>query len=235
MRLRRLIGSLLATTLVATPLAIAVAAAPASAATPVTTRVVMEVSKKAATYKDRISVSGQVQGQLSDGSWAQLPYDTGGVTLQFLAAGTSTWRTLQSDSSGDSFYFYPVGVSGKGTYRVAYAGGTYDDYQFGTSEARSAINVQRKISYAGFSGRKAGIKGKVAPAGKTKIVIQKKQGRKYKKFKSVRTKATGRFTVVLPAPRRGKFHWKIIFVSNRQFASTTLRGTTSRSLYRASR
>jgi hypothetical protein len=226
MNARRTIGSVLATALAATSLGVVATAAPASAATVVPTRVVMQVSKPTATYQDKVSGTGQVQGQNADGTWGSLPYGSGGAALQFLPKGSATWQTLQTDDSASSFYFYPVVAQGTGTFRVAYAGGAYQDYQFTVSESSKALKVERKLTTKTISGKRAGFKGKLSPAAKTKITVFKKQGKKFKKFKTLRSNGKGRFTVVLPAPRRGKFHWKIVFKGNSQFAPSAIKGST---------
>jgi hypothetical protein len=230
MNARRIIGSLLAAAVASTSMAVLATATPAAADTIVTTRVVVQVSKTIAVYGDKISVDGQVQGLTSTGQWATLPYDTGGVTLQFRANGSSVWRTLQSDSSGNSFYFYPVAVSGSGTIRVAYAGGGIADegVTFKSSQTAKALKAQRKLTAATFSGRKTGVKGKVAPASRVKVTVFKKKGKKYKKFKVLRTKANGSFKVFLPAPRSGKFRWKVVFKGNKTFAPSIVKLTTYR-------
>ncbi len=48
----------------------------------------------------------------------------------------------------------------------------------------------------------------------------KKQGKKWKKFKTVRTNKKSRFAVYLPAPRRGKYFWRIQIASSKAFATT---------------
>jgi hypothetical protein len=233
MRTRRLIGSLLTTALVTSTIGVIATAAPASAATVVATRVVMQLSKTNTTVGDKISVTGQVQGQGTDGSWGQLPYDSGSASLQFLPKGGSSWQTLETDDQGYSFYFYPVRVTRPGTFRVSYAGGTNDanydgtiDYQFNPASADKAPKVQRKLKYKEVPGRKAGIQGKVAPKAKLKIVVLKKVGKKYKKFKSVRTSRAGAFKIILPAPRNGRWYWRIVFPGTKGYAPSVVSGST---------
>lgn len=233
MRTRRLIGSLLVTVLAATTLSAVATAAPASAAVVAPTRVVMKLSKSSMEVNTKISVTGEVQGQAPDGSWGTLPYGSGSAVLQFLPKGSSTWRTVQSDDQGYSFYFYPVRVTGPGTFRVAYSGGTYDsnydgtpEYQFTASSSDKTPKVQRKLSYKEVPGRQAGIQGKVAPKAKLKIVVLKKVGKKFKKFKVARTTGSGAFRIILPAPRRGNWYWKIIFSGSKGFAPSVVSGRT---------
>lgn len=233
MRTRRLLGSLLIAALGTTTLSIVGAAAPASAATVAPTRVVMKLSKSTAEANDKISVTGEVQGQAPDGSWGTLPYGTGSATLQFLPKGSSTWSTVETDDQGYSFYFYPVRVTGPGTFRVAYSGGTYDsnydgtpEYQFTASAADKTPKVQRKVTWKEVPGRKTGIQGKIAPKSVVKIVVLKKVGKKYKKFKTLRSTRTGAFKVILPAPRNGKWFWRINFMGSKGFATSVIAGNT---------
>ena len=88
--------------------------------------------------------------------------------------------------------------------------------------------MTRKLNYQEVPGNKTGIKGKMAPGGKAKITVLKKQGKKYKKYKKLSTSKSGRFTVVLPAPRKGQWHWKIIFAGNSTFAPSVVKGSTYR-------
>ncbi|GAA4714508.1 hypothetical protein [Nocardioides conyzicola] len=227
MHVRRLIGSLLATTLAATALTAVATSAPASAATTVPTRVTIQVSQKKAEYNDKISVTGSVQGQNSDGTWGTLPYGSGSATLQFLPKGSSTWKSLQSEADGNTFYFYPVPVKATGTLRVVYSGGTYGDYQFTPSTSSSkSLKVTRKLTYKEVPGRRTGIQGKISPAARIKVVIQKKVGKKYRHFKTVKTARSGKFKIILPAPRNGRFYWKITFTGNKTFVPRVVKGST---------
>lgn len=204
MRARRLIGSALAAALATTTLGLVSAAAPASAATVVTTQVVVNLSQPKAQYGDKISLSGEVQGQTADGQWGRLPYSSGPVTLQFLPKGSGTWQTLQTDDDGSSFYFYPVSATTSGTYRVAYAGGTYQDYQFSPSVGDKAIKGYRDLRDKKVShGQKFFIKGNVNPkAGKVFVERKLSKHGKWKRLTKLRTK-NGKFTVRLPLPARG--------------------------------
>ncbi|GAA1808837.1 hypothetical protein GCM10009795_062600 [Nocardioides hankookensis] len=233
MRVRRHLGSLLIAALATTTLSVVGTAGAASAATVAPTRVVMKLSQNTAEANDKISVTGEVQGQASDGSWGTLPYGTGSATLQFLPKGSSTWRTIETDDQGYSFYFYSVRVTGPGTFRVAYGGGTYDsnydgtpEYQFTASSSDKTPRVTRKLSYKEVPGRKTGIQGKIAPKAKVKIVVLKKVGKKYKHFRTLHSARNGAFKVVLPAPRRGKWFWRINFMGSKGFATSVVSGHT---------
>lgn len=227
MRVRRLLASVVTVGLVA-PAAAIVATSGTTASAATATRIVsgstdrgwLSVSKYSsqpgpAVYgTDRISLSINVQ----DANGAQV-YD-GGLTVQRLDKGSSSWKTVASSSSA---YLYDTITSYKtATYRVLYAGTA----EYSASSAAAGVKAQRKLDINTLSGRKAGFKGKLSPKAKTKIVVQKKVGKKYKKFKTLKSNKKGRFTVVLPAPRKGKFFWKITFKGSKGFASSTLKGNT---------
>lgn len=225
MRTRRFLGSLIAAAVVATPLAVVATAAPAAAATP--TKVVLKLSSVKARFGDNISVTGQVKGQTASG-WQQVPYGSGSATLQFKSHKSSSWKTLETDSSGDSFYFYPVRVPGPGSVRVVFSGGAASGAEFNPADAAKTLKVQRKISWKENTGRQLGIHGKIAPKAKVKISVLKKQGKKFRPYKTVRSNAKGRYKVVLPAPRSGTWRWKIIFRGTKGYQDTAVTGRTYR-------
>ena len=121
--------------------------------------------------------------------------------------------------------------AGTRSYRVAYSGGTGG---YPTTCLRPDVGVVRRsrASSASCTTRRIvrqadRLQGQgLAAAAKTKIIVLKKHGKKWKKFKTVRTHKKGRFTVVLPAPRRGKFYWRIVFAGDRPFAPSAVQGTT---------
>jgi hypothetical protein len=71
------------------------------------------------------------------------------------------------------------------------------------------------------------IKGKVTPDYNRKpIKVQKKVGKKWKKFKTFKTSRSGKFSFKLPAPRRGKWTWKISVKGDASFAGWSTTGKT---------
>ncbi|MBC9733519.1 hypothetical protein [Nocardioides marmotae] len=230
MRVRRLLAAVLTTGLIAPAAAVVATAGPAAAAT--ATQIVsgsegrswLTVNKYtsipgAAVYKrDSISLSINVV----DANGQQV-YD-GGITVQRQVKGQSGWKTI---AQSDTAYLYDtIKVVGTATYRVTYGGnGTY-----APSTAQGSVKAQRNVEIAGISGRKTGFEGKVSPKAKIKIVVDKKVGKKWKKFRTAATNAKGRFRVTLPAPKRSgaKFHWRITFKGSKGFAATKIKGTTYR-------
>ncbi|KQW42985.1 hypothetical protein ASC77_22035 [Nocardioides sp. Root1257] len=231
MRTRRFIGSLLATAVAASTVGVAVTSAPASAATTVQTRIVSGSSgkpvissySKSPAYGDSLSISVNVEA-LIDGTWQQIYNGPVSVTEQ--VTGTAA-RAVASSTS--AYVYDSVPAHGRAVYTVSYGGGTggYPEYTYAPSSASySVTSVQRKLSTSTLSGKHAGFKGKISPAKKLKIVVFKKHGKKFKKFKTLKTSKSGRFTVVLPAPRRGKFFWRVVFTGDKRFAPSVIQGNT---------
>ena len=236
MRARRLIGSAIATTLAATTLGF-VGTGSAHGVETVQTRIVPGSSSrpvlssysKPLKYGQSISISVNVEGFI-DGMWQQI-YN-GPLTVTETVVGKAA-RTVAATTS--SAYLYDsVPARGKAVYTINYGGGTggYPQVNYApTSASYSVKGVQRDLTTRTLSGKKAGFTGKLKPGAKTKIVAFKKAGKKYKKFKTFKSNKKGKFKVVLPAPRRGKFHWKIVFKGNKQFAASKIKGTTYKRRY----
>lgn len=217
MRLRRILAAAVVTSLAA-PAALLTSTAPASAAT--ATKIVSGTDGKkwiypssyrsqpgVPRYGDTLSLSINVE--TSSGSQV---FD-GTLTVQRMVPGGS-WKTI---ATSDSAYLYEsTKAVGNATYRVLYSGA--GDYA--PSDAALSGKIQRKLDLSGVSGKRAGIKGKVSPKFKGKVIVLKKQGKKWKKFKTVRTNKKSRFVVYLPAPRRGKYFWRIQIASSKAFATT---------------
>ncbi len=217
MRLRRILAAAVVTSLAA-PAAVLTSSAPASAAT--ATKIVSGTDGKSwiypssyraqpgvPRYGDTLSLSINVVTE----SGSQV-YD-GTLTVQRQVPGGS-WKTIATSSS--AYLYESTKAVGNATYRVLYSGA--GDY----SPSSTAVSgkIQRKLDLQGVSGKRAGLKGKVSPKYQGKVVVLKKQGKKWKKFKTVRTNKKSRFVVYLPAPRKGKYFWKIQIASSKAFAKT---------------
>lgn len=236
MRARRLIGSALATALAATTLGL-VGAGSATAVDTVQTRIVsgsegrdvLSSYRTPVKYGESISVSVNVEA-LINGVWQKIYNGPVAVTETVVGQAATTVGATTSQA----YLYDSIPAHGNATYTVSYAGGTggYPQVNYApTSASYSVTGVQRNLETRTLSGKRAGFSGKLLPAAKTKITAFRKAGRKYKKFKTFKSNAKGKFTVVLPAPRRGKFHWKIVFAGNSQFAATTIKGTTYKRHY----
>jgi hypothetical protein len=221
-RVRRLLVAVITVGLVAPTAAIVstigtpAAAAVATSIVPASgDRPLIYTSSRPATYGDNLYANVDIVA--ADGS---SPYG-GTTTVYQMLAGQSTWSTI-STTSGAYVSLSGVKARGNATYRISWTGSG----EWTGATADVVVKVSRDVDTQSFSGRQAGFKGKVSPKGKVKIVIQKKVGKKYKKFRTQKTDAKGRFTVTLPAPRRGKFFWKITFSGNKLYTKTVIKGST---------
>jgi hypothetical protein len=220
MRLRRILAAAVVTSLAA-PAALLTSTAPASAAT--ATRIVGGTDGKgwiypssyrtqpgAPVYGDTLSLSINVETE----SGSQV-YD-GTLTVQRKLPGKD-WTTIKTSTS--AYLYESTKAVGNASYRVLYSGS--GDYS--PSSAGVIGKVQRKFDLQPVSGKRAGLKGKVSPKYHGKVVVLKKQGKKWKKFKTVRTNKKSRFAVYLPTPRKGKFFWQLQIPSSKAFTTTKSR------------
>lgn len=218
MRITRFVaGTVSAGLLGLTPIAIA---APSQAADTWTTTTTATPSSTAVTYGDDLYVSVDVAS--SDG------YSPGGadgtVTLYAMEAGSSAWVPVATAASTYSS-FYDVKPRATTTYKVVYSGYTdpdtvYGDNYWPSESAPFTIGVTRNVKIDNAKARMT-IKGKIKPDYKrNKVKVQIKKGKRYVKFKTVRTTRRSTFQVRLPAPRRGnKLYFKITVPGNSKFLS----------------
>lgn len=225
MNARRIIGSLLATTMAASAMAVVATASPAAAATP--TKIVgaggpwlsyssYRSQPGAPAVGDRISFNIDVAS--TDGSGD--PY-AGGVVVQRQLKGSRTWTTV-ARSSGAYLYDSTKAIA-NATYRAMYTGGSsYDNSWSPSPWTTKTVSVQRKLTISPKSRPKLGLAVKVGPKAKVKLIVLKKQGKKWKRYKAVKTTRAGKAFVKLPAPaKRGKkTFWKLRINKNAKFAQT---------------
>ena len=218
MHLRRLLVAVVTAALTGPALAVVATTAPASAAT--ATHIVgpdgdpwiagpsSRSQPGVPVYGDTLSLSIKV---VTDGG--EQVYD-GAITVEQQLAGRSTWTTVASSAS--AYLYDSITARGNATYRVTYSGsGDYSP----SSDAVTA-SIQRKLEFKNVGTRKVVLSGKVSPKYRGKVAIFKQQGKKWKKFKTVRTNAKGRFSTPLPAPRTGRFYWKMEIPGGKAFAKT---------------
>jgi hypothetical protein len=99
---------------------------------------------------------------------------------------------------------------------VTYSGS--GDYAPSTDAVSTSI--QRKLTVTSKMGRTIVVTIKVGPKYRGPITILKKQGKAWKKFKTVRTNAKSRASFTLPAPRTGRWYWKFTIRADKSFAAT---------------
>jgi hypothetical protein len=225
MNARRFIGSLLATALAATSLGVIATASPAAAAT-ATSIVPAGSGTSWITYSNYRQQPGApavgdtidfaIDVRSNDGSGD--PY-AGTVIVQRQLKGSSTWVTIAK--SDYPFLYGSTKAVSNAYYRAVYSGGSSSTTSWTGSSATKAVAVQRKLNITPKN-RPLGLVVKVAPKGKVAITVLKKQGRKWKRYRVVRTNRVGRAFVRLPAPaKRGKkAYWKLQIKPSRNFALT---------------
>jgi hypothetical protein len=221
MKLRRAIGSLIATVLAASALGVVGTAAPAAAqeATVVSTYSSSGQWIYVSDYQQQpgVPVYGSqyyysivimtASGSAAIGSDAV-------TTLQRLDAGSSTWVTVDQ-ATGPNLSGY-LKADRSSTFRVTYSGN--DTYAPVSADA--AMNVQRKMTVSNKGVRKVLLVGKVSPTYRGKVFILKKHGKKWKTWKVVRTNKRSVFKSGLPAPRRGRYYWKAVIKPSDGFVGT---------------
>ncbi len=212
---RLIVGTLAAGLLGLTPVAIA---APSHATETLATTTVAAASYTKVVYGDDISVNVDVNDANGQGV-----YD-GTSTLMAMEPGATTWTAVATGTSPYSSY-YDVKPRMNTTYKVVYSGytatSTYDDNYVASESAPFTVSVVRDVNIDKAKA-KLTIKGKVKPDYKNKKVkIQIKKGKRYVKFKTIKTTNKSTCQVRLPAPRRGssKLFFKIIVPGNSQFVT----------------
>ncbi len=230
MRITRLIaGTVTAGLLGLTPIAIAAPShADGQTYTPVITA---ELTITDSPYEAPYMYGGgfYVNGTITDPNGL---YDnSGGVAyLQVLTSSNPVWTTIATDES-PSYLFFDGGFTftENAQYKVVFAGApatsAYTDTILPGESAVMSAPVTRNVVLKNPTTTL--LKGKVSPDyGKKKIKVQKKVGKKWKKFRTYKTTAAGKFRFKLPAPRRGKWQWQITVPGNAQYTTWSTVGTT---------
>jgi hypothetical protein len=218
MRARRLIGTLTATVLAAGTMSLVGVASPASAAT--ATKITGGDSKHwisissrstnqpgAPAYGSTISLSINVETTSGD-----QVYD-GSLQVQRQLPGQS-WKTVKSASS--AYLYDSIKAVGNAKYRALYSG-TAD---YAASAVGVTSKVQRKLDYRNVGDRRVVLKGKVSPKYHGKVTLLKQVGKKWKRYKMLRTNKKGVFKTPLPAPRKGRYYWHLEIPKSKAFTAT---------------
>jgi hypothetical protein len=224
MRITRLVaGTVTAGLLGVTPIAIT---APARADGQTYTPVVnVKLNISDAPYEAPYMYGGgfYVSGDITDPSGIEHP-SGGQALLQVITASNPTWTTIATDDSpGYLFFDGDFAFTENAQYKVVFTGstaqGSWDDSYVAGESTPMAAPVTRKVSIGNAKARLT-IKGKVKPDYKrAKVKVQIKKGKRFVKFKTIKTTARSTFQVRLPAPRRGnKLYFKITVPGNAQFA-----------------
>ena len=157
------------------------------------------------------------------GAWKQI-YN-GPITVTQQVAGSKSSSVVASTTS-EAYAYKTFPARGRATYAISYAGGTGEYPAVNYAPASVALeikNVERKLDVTPKSGRKKlGLAGKISPKGTYRVIVLKKVGKKWKKYKGLRTTSRGTFFARLPAPsRRGqKILWKLAIPGSGAFSQT---------------
>lgn len=222
MRFTRLVAGLTTAGLLGlAPVAIS---SPAGATENLTTTVTIEQNygDPVVEYGTEVSFIGSVVASNGDSVYE------GTVTLYRLTPADPTWVPMATVESGGYISFENFKPQTNAAYKAVYSGATavdaYHDNYAASETAPYAVNVFRKLSIKNPRG--TFIKGKVAPKyKKKKIVILKKVGKKYKKFRTLRTNKKSRFSTTLPASRRRTF-FRITVPGDKNFVTAVQEGST---------
>jgi hypothetical protein len=217
MRLRRIIAAAVATALVV-PATLLTSSTTASAVT--ATRIVGGTDGKGWIYRSSSFASQPGAPVFGDGLtldievWAgdTQVYD-GTLTVQRQLPGKD-WKTISTSTS--AYLYDNIKAAGNAKYRVLYSGS--GDYA--ASSAGVSSKVQRKLKYENVGSRKVVLSGKVSPKYKGKVLVFKKQGKKWKKFKTLHTNKKSKFKTPLPAPRRGRYYFRLEIPASKTFTKT---------------
>jgi hypothetical protein len=219
MRINRLVaGTVTAGLLGLTPIALA---APSQATDVLTTTTTAAPSATELEYGGDFYVTVDVAG--SDGLSAY----KGTSTLVAMEAGSTTWVPVATNTSAGSDFF-DVKPQVNTAYKVVYSGytaaTTYEDTYVASESAAFSVTVSRKLTIKNPRG--TFIKGKVSPKyAKKKIFIEKKVGKKWKKFKKIKTDKKSKFQITLPAYKK-RTYFRFVVKGDAQYAATAAEGST---------
>lgn len=212
-------GAIAAVALSLAPVAVVTTASPASAAADVSTSSTFgSAPAKRALFGDPFFASGNVEA--ADGSIV----DVGVKQLQRRAKGSDSWKTVATDDLADDdfggFDEYDK-HQGNATFRVAYTGGVDGETTYLPSVSTViTVKVFRNFTGKDVSKRVPAVKVKFSPKfGNKQILVQKKQGKKWKTFKKVKTNKKGQALVSGPGSSKG-IKYRLVAPGNKQFTTT---------------
>jgi hypothetical protein len=212
MRFTRIIAGTLTAGLVGlVPVAIS---SPAEAAVTYQTVTTAESSVPSVTYgDDNVLISGNV-GTTTGGT-----VTSGSVVLQVYSSKNPVWTTIQTDPTAGSYIFFDIKPESNSQYKVVYSGFTEanGDVYTPSESAPVAVSVERK---AVFKTPGLYLVGKIKPDfARKKVILKRKQGKRYVAWKKVRTNRLGQFRVKAPDQRGFKF--SVTIPSDRHYIGFT--------------
>lgn len=219
MRITRLVaGTVTAGLLGITPIAISAAA---QAAVTVVTATSLSSTQVEYTYGDRIFFDAAVTTNDPNNAYAP-----GSATLYMMRGGTTAWEAVSTDEGVSYLYFTDLTAVANAQYKVVYPGGTdgTGDVYLPSESPVFAISTARTMTIKNPRG--TFVKGKISPDYKNKkVLVQKKVGKQWKKFRALKTNTKSQFQITLPATRKRTF-WRFLAKGNTEFATATFEGST---------
>lgn len=216
MRLTRLVGTLTAVAL--TGLVPMTTAGPAHADDAPTTTT-LDVLNPVVTYRG--STRPRLTATISRGPLAMPIYRTGTLTLFAKPAGSSSWTKVRTVAASEFVDLEEDAVTRNTQYYAAYSGGPSAAHgTFAPSDSDVVtVRVKRKVTVK-VKGRT--LSGKVAPGhAKKKVVVQKKVGSRWKKFRTVTTTSRSRLSLRLPTTRK-KVVYRVTVPADRAYVKTSV-------------
>lgn len=218
MRFSRLVTGTITAALIGSVTAAIPTAAQAGAVAGYPTTTTVEFSKRAVTFGDTISITGNVTTGDSTGD-ASL---SGTVTL--LAARAADGRDREykriADQSTSGGYRFPGVEPRRNTYYVVLFSDNQDDATAYDSSQTSAYGVGVLRDVDTRNPRGLLVAGKIRPSYKHKqVIVQRKKGQRWVKYKVLRTTRRSTFRVTLAAPsRRGAtLRYRITVPGNKDY------------------
>lgn len=219
MRITRLVaGTVTAGLLGITPIAISAAA---QAAVTVVTATSLSSTQVEYTYGDRIFFDAAVTTNDPNNAYAP-----GSATLYMMRGGSTAWEAVSTDEGVSYLYFTDLTAVANAQYKVVYPGGTdgTGDVYLPSESPVFAISTARTMTIKNPRG--TFVKGKISPDYKNKkVLVQKKVGKQWKKFRALKTNTKSQFQITLPATRKRTF-WRFLAKGNTEFATATFEGST---------
>lgn len=207
MRITRLVaGTLTAALIGVTPIALT---APAQATENLTTTTTAVPNADLLVYGDEIYINSDV----TDSKGA--PTYDGTSTLFAMESGSSTWVAVATAEA--SYGFYDVKPKRNTTYKIVYSGyaatSSFENNLAPSESAPFEVAVQRKVTpkIKGLT-----VFGKVKPDYKRKkVIIKRKAGKRFVKFKTLRTNKKGVFS--FRAPGRTGFKFSVTIPADKHY------------------
>ncbi|PVG81726.1 hypothetical protein DDE18_17270 [Nocardioides gansuensis] len=153
---------------------------------------------------------------------------SGSATLMVSTVKSPTWTVVEVDETAGSYFFFDVKPDSNAIYKVVYSGSssTNGDVWSPSESLPVTVGVQRKVT---ASTRGTTFFGKVTPDYTRKpIKVERKLGKQWRKYKTIKTDARGKWRIKLPAPSRKKTFWRFTVKGDTAYLGWSSTGWTRR-------